>query len=253
MRITLSNPMLPALLAASALHGLLILVIGLWGGFHPASDTQIKEMGITVDIAIVSTDAIGTDAAESQFVSAQDDSVEPELEALKEPDPEPIPDPEPVVDSLPQAVITPPKPENKQEPKREPKPKPQPTAKSRPNAESEGGLPQNVGVPSTIARPTLAARPGADGEHAVVLHQVRPLYPPLSRRMEEQGRVVLNVLVRADGTAGQVSVKTSSGFPRLDKAATNAVERWRFEPYRIGNRATDHEYSIVVNFSLTEQ
>ncbi|MBK6757815.1 MAG: energy transducer TonB [Moraxellaceae bacterium] len=46
----------------------------------------------------------------------------------------------------------------------------------------------------------------------------------MSRRLGEQGRVVLNVYILADGTVGEVKIKQSSGFSRLDDAALQAVK-----------------------------
>ncbi|MGH8807249.1 MAG: energy transducer TonB, partial [Noviherbaspirillum sp.] len=58
----------------------------------------------------------------------------------------------------------------------------------------------------------------------------KPPYPRLSLRNEEQGTVVLRVLVKADGTAGAVELKKSSGYPLLDESARRTVPRWRFNP-----------------------
>jgi protein TonB len=58
----------------------------------------------------------------------------------------------------------------------------------------------------------------------------KPEYPPLSLKLREQGLVMLRVHVTEGGRAGEVTLLTSSGFERLDKAAINAVKRWRFRP-----------------------
>jgi protein TonB len=57
-----------------------------------------------------------------------------------------------------------------------------------------------------------------------------PKYPVESRRRKEQGTVFLSVLVGTDGSVQDVSVSRSSGFARLDKAALDAVRRWRWSP-----------------------
>ncbi len=66
------------------------------------------------------------------------------------------------------------------------------------------------------------------------LDNPRPAYPPLSRRLGEQGQVLLRVWVEADGRPGQIEIRRGSGFERLDRAAQLAVQRWRFVP---GKRA----------------
>lgn len=89
--------------------------------------------------------------------------------------------------------------------------------------------------------------PRSDAAH---LNNPKPVYPAVSRRLKEAGRVVLEVYILADGSVGEVRVKTSSGYPRLDEAALAAVRRWKYVPARRGNDpvALWHAQSLV--FSL---
>lgn len=57
-----------------------------------------------------------------------------------------------------------------------------------------------------------------------------PRYPIESRRRKEQGTVVLSLLLGLDGSVTQISLAQSSGFERLDKAALEAVRKWRWSP-----------------------
>ena len=57
-----------------------------------------------------------------------------------------------------------------------------------------------------------------------------PVFPSLSMRMNEQGKVVLRVELGEDGRVANAEVKTSSGYRRLDDAALNAVRTWRCKP-----------------------
>ena len=82
-----------------------------------------------------------------------------------------------------------------------------------------------------------------DGKHAMV-------YSRLSRRLREQGRVVLRVLVKSDGSAGSVEVKSSSGFPRLDQSAIDAVKSWRFNPATLDGKPVDEWYQVPIPFKL---
>lgn len=50
-------------------------------------------------------------------------------------------------------------------------------------------------------------------------------------RRGETGRVVVRVLISRQGQVEKASVRTSSGFSRLDDAAVNAVRTARFKPY----------------------
>lgn len=55
--------------------------------------------------------------------------------------------------------------------------------------------------------------------NADYLHNPAPPYPALARRAEQQGTVLLRVLVNVAGTADQVEIRRSSGWSRLDQAA----------------------------------
>lgn len=85
---------------------------------------------------------------------------------------------------------------------------------------------------------------------AAFLDNPAPAYPPLSRRLREQGRVLLDVLIRADGSVGEVRLKRSSGFPRLDQAALEAVRRWRYLPAKRGGTPIDYWHVQPLDFEL---
>ncbi len=63
-------------------------------------------------------------------------------------------------------------------------------------------------------------------------------YPSASRRLSEEGSVVLLVFVAPNGKATETKVETSSGYQRLDEAASKCVTaQGRFEPTKVGNEA----------------
>lgn len=77
-----------------------------------------------------------------------------------------------------------------------------------------------------------------------------PVYPALSQRRGEQGRVVLRVTISPHGRAEQVRVLHSSGYARLDQAAVDAVEPARFRPYTEGSVAFSAVADIPFDFVL---
>ena len=79
----------------------------------------------------------------------------------------------------------------------------------------------------------------------------KPEYPAMSRRLNEQGTVVLMVLVLEDGTAGKVDIKKSSGFPLLDAAAKDAVIQWHFIPAKMDGQPISESYTLSIPFVLT--
>lgn len=129
----------------------------------------------------------------------------------------------------------------------EPLPAMEPTA--APASTLARGTGQPDGVPGGQAGGVSGGVPGAQaGEapavslgtvipprfDAAYLQNPEPGYPLLSKRLGEEGRVLLRVLVNPEGLAEQVEVRQSSGHPRLDQAALGTVRRWRFTPARRG-------------------
>jgi periplasmic protein TonB len=83
-----------------------------------------------------------------------------------------------------------------------------------------------VAVAGSVAPPrTLSAT------EVGYLEPPRVTYPAISRRLGEEGRVLLRVLVDPQGHPAQVVLSQSSGHARLDEAATSAARRARFRPY----------------------
>lgn len=109
--------------------------------------------------------------------------------------------------------------------------------------------PVAVAVASVLAPapppPIIAPRFDAD-----YLDNPAPSYPALSRRLGENGRVLLRVFVNPDGQAVQVEIRESSGFERLDKAARDTVLRWRFVPARQGEKGVAAWVLVPISFSL---
>jgi protein TonB len=78
-----------------------------------------------------------------------------------------------------------------------------------------------------------------------------PEYPPQSRRLGEQGSVVLDVLVDGDGRVTQTKLVQSCGFPRLDQAALDGVKSaYRFFPGTIDGKPQPMWHRITVNWRL---
>jgi protein TonB len=100
------------------------------------------------------------------------------------------------------------------------------------------------------AEPVAAPKLVAPRFDAAYLSNPPPAYPPLSRRLGEEGKVVLRVFVEPDGQPAQVEVRTSSGHARLDDAALGAVRRWRFVPARRGEAAVAAWVLVPLNFTL---
>lgn len=185
-----------------------------------------------------------------------------------------IPAPPAETVQMPSAVETPPpveppppkpeKPKPKPEPKKpEPKPKPKPIVEAPPSeraikqeehveesAPPVQETPQQIAIPKAEENNTLGAPITPPQEDASHLNNPRPAYPSLSRRLREQGTVVLEVLIKTDGSVGDVRIKESSGFKRLDNTAMKAVRQWRYTPARRGTEAIEFWYLQPIEFAL---
>lgn len=81
-------------------------------------------------------------------------------------------------------------------------------------------------TPPVLLTPNAVSYPS--GAYRVVLDRTS-LTSQLST-VPAQGRVVVKVLIRVDGSVAQVAVVESSGVPRLDDAAVTEAFRWMFSP-----------------------
>ena len=79
---------------------------------------------------------------------------------------------------------------------------------------------------------------------------IRPDYPRAARQRGEQGDVVLEIDVAADGSVASVAVAPSSGFADLDAAALKAVKSARFSPAKSGDRAVASHARLTLSFKL---
>jgi len=103
-------------------------------------------------------------------------------------------------------------------------------------------------VAKAKAAPEPAIEPPSFG--AAYLNNPAPAYPMSARRMGEQGKVLLKVLVSEDGKAATVQVDRSSGHSKLDEAAVEAVKKWSFVPAKRSNKPMSAYVLVPINFSL---
>jgi periplasmic protein TonB len=78
-----------------------------------------------------------------------------------------------------------------------------------------------------------------------------PEYPPTSRRLGEQGSLVLQVLVDTDGRVLDTKLVQSSGFERLDQAALDGVKAdYRFLPGTLDGKPQQMWYTFKFTWKL---
>jgi TonB family protein len=84
---------------------------------------------------------------------------------------------------------------------------------------------------------------------AKLVKRVVPEYPEEARQKSIQGTVILNVILRKDGSVTVQNV--AAGDPILSPAAIEAVRQWRYEPTLINGRPFEVQTKINVVFELT--
>lgn len=184
----------------------------------------------------------------SQVITPPAPQVAPQPPA---PAPKPVPVPQPV---------------QKPRPRPAPPPAPRPVAvpdlppiPTAPTAAVEPAPPAPAPMTAAPPAPAVAPAPPAPpapprielpSSSADYLQNPQPPYPPMSRRLGEQGQVMLRVLIGADGNAQQVEIRRSSGFERLDNVAQETVRRWKFVPGKRNGLPEAMWFNVPINFVL---
>jgi protein TonB len=180
-----------------------------------------------------------------------------------------LPPPEPEIQPAappPSAPAAPPPQKPRREPKAAPRPKApatpreapapvvkapeRPAAVEPPAARAEPAPVAPVPQEAPPAPPAPPAKTGVSIPASYAATNRKPEYPAMSRRYEEQGTVVLRVLVKADGTVGAVEIKSSSGYPLLDESAKSTVRTWRFNPATSDGQPIAEWYQVPIPFKL---
>jgi protein TonB len=148
-----------------------------------------------------------------------------------------------------------------------PKPKPvvqQPVKKPDPKPQPLLAVTEPTPAPSPIVAPPptpqpiepVAVQPAPPAPiippqfNADYLNNPAPQYPGLSRRLGEEGRVMLRVFVDERGLPARVEMRSSSGHERLDHVALETVKQWKFVPARRGDQAVSGWVIVPISFSL---
>jgi protein TonB len=146
----------------------------------------------------------------------------------------------------------------------EPLPAPLPAGETGDNASGMGDVEQAPSDESRSAEAPPApvapvepvapppAPPAAIADSAVPqpLSSPAPRYPREAQRRGETGTVLLRVHVGPDGKPYSVDLVQGSGSRALDRAASDAVRRWRFRPAVRGGQAVAGEVQVPVTFDL---
>lgn len=172
--------------------------------------------------------------------------IEPPKPAELPPPPPPPPEPKRQITKTP----PPPRPQAIREPRPTPAPNaptgsvepPPPPAPPAPPAPPEPPAP-----PPAAPAPPSVQLPSSNADY---LQNPKPVYPAMSKRLGEQGKTIVRVLIGVDGLPKQASIRTSSGYERLDEAARTAVMSWRYVPGKRNGVVEPMEFNVPINWVL---
>ncbi|GKV96171.1 energy transducer TonB [Pectobacterium aroidearum] len=209
-------------------------------------------------------------------------SVSIQATMVEAPEPEPIPEPSPEppvltseqgereIASVPEKAIaeeqqTPPPPVKKEvhQPPVKPVVKPQPvrpkTTAERQPAARPAPEPSPVAPEATPGQLTLASKgnlmqnnPGAQPKQVASVGCVvpQPDYPRRAKRLQQEGDVLVRLVINPEGRLIRHDIARSSGYDALDQAAVEAVAQARCTPYRENGQAITVMTIQPVNFRL---
>lgn len=139
-----------------------------------------------------------------------------------------------------------------------------PTPPTPPAAADVSPAVQTAVVPSTVPAGPVTAAPAGQGGGASAQPKVLPSsavryllepmlsYPRISRELGEEGVVRLKVLVDEHGHPRNIEVARSSGYPRLDQQAVQAMSKARFQPHLEDGQARSVWVMAPLTFNLED-
>lgn len=104
-------------------------------------------------------------------------------------------------------------------------------------------------APPAPAAPAKISLPSSDADY---LSNPKPSYPPMSKRMGEQGKAIIRVLIGVDGLPQKAELRQSSGFERLDQSALATVMKWRYVPGKRDGIPEAMWFSVPISFVLEQ-
>lgn len=99
-------------------------------------------------------------------------------------------------------------------------------------------------------RPVQITPPSMRSSPRSLASALNSCYPSASRRLNEEGRVIVTVTIDTDGRMSALEVSQSSGFERLDGASECVVRKLTFNPGRRDGQAVVAQATLPITFRL---
>lgn len=104
--------------------------------------------------------------------------------------------------------------------------------------------------PQAPARQVAITPPRLKGRADRIMAAINACYPSASRRLSEEGRVVVTITIGADGRVGAMNVAQGSGFERLDGAAECVIRKLPFDPGKRDGVPVEAQATLPIVFKL---
>lgn len=105
-------------------------------------------------------------------------------------------------------------------------------------------------APSPTDDVLIAGTPGV--REPVFTRRVQPMYPPQGAAMRLQGYVILQAILRRDGTVDAIEVLRGLGKGKFgfEREAISSLRKWRFIPGSYNGQPADVRMNLRVDFVL---
>jgi periplasmic protein TonB len=114
-----------------------------------------------------------------------------------------------------------------------------------------GGIPGGLVTDVPLPPPPSAPKPvriGGAIQAPALIRRVEPMYPPVAVGAKITGLVIVEASVNEQGEVVDVNVLRS--IPLLDRAATDAIKQWRYQPLLMNGVATPFMLTVTLTFSI---
>ena len=85
-----------------------------------------------------------------------------------------------------------------------------------------------------------------------LIYNPAPRYPRIARTEGKEGLVTITAIISSEGRVKTASIKTSSGYPILDRAALKAVRKWIFKRKLKFGGHSNSSVDVPIQFKLTK-
>jgi TonB family protein len=100
---------------------------------------------------------------------------------------------------------------------------------------------------NSVEKNNVQSEPIFDAQY---LNNPAPLYPKVARDRGIEGKILLEVVVKEDGSALNVKLISSSGSSLLDESALEAVKNWQFIPAKKFGKFVQAKVIVPIEFKI---